>query len=381
MQMVHNLRTIPPHHPRFTQQPQRLITLHLQRRLVQIRIIRRLKLKVRTEILEPRRQIPTKLLRRMFGQLALRRSLHHHHRRMVRTDRQLHITPIRNRNRVVQRLDSRVPDLLVVVLRTLKDGPHLLRRLHIQLRRIPHPIRIVLHLPCRNTDQRVVRIVILFHQEVRIVIAHQRQIHLPRQLDHMRIDRVLQTDMVLQLQIKPRTILCTFKCIAMPDRNLARRLKVRLVPRLLILDHVPSNLRPKVTIDRDQPLRMRLQNLPVHPRLVVKPIDVRLGTQVEQVLPPLVVLREQHQVVPTIRDPCIGPIMPIPRRDIRLHTQNRLDPLLLRDVVELHRRVHVAVVRDRDRTHPKLFDPLDQLVRTIPTIEKRELRMQVQVYK
>ncbi len=55
--MIEDLAAVAPDHSRFAQHSKRLITLLFERRLIQIRIIRRVKLKVGTVILEPRSEI------------------------------------------------------------------------------------------------------------------------------------------------------------------------------------------------------------------------------------------------------------------------------------------------------------------------------------
>jgi hypothetical protein len=49
------------------------------------------------------------------------------------------------------------------------------------------------------------------------------------------------------------------------------------------------------------------------------------------------------------------------KRQVGFETQNRPDLLFFRLVVELPRRVHVAMVGDREAVHAKLLDMRNQL--------------------
>ena len=167
----------------------------------------------------------------------------------------------------------------------------------------------------------------------------------------------------------------------MPLRTLPRQLPVLLVPGALKVQQVFADFAAQVPIDRNQPLAVFAEQLPVNSRLVVEPREVRLAAQQQQVLPPLVVHREQHEVIPALAPAAVRPVRPrlARRRDIRLHPENRLDALGLARFIEGHGPEHVAVVGDRTARHPKLDEAIDQLLDLVATVKQRVLSVQVQV--
>ncbi len=224
----------------------------------------------------------------------------------------------------------------------------------------------------------------------------------------MLVDRVLLRDVVLELDVEPwrlarspgapptlhfvssslRLFLVfprgqapTAKRPLVPLRALNGKLPVLLVPGALVIQKVLADLRTKVPVDRDQPRAVLLKKFAIDPRLVVEPRQVRLGAQHQQVLPPLVVLAQEHQVVPALAATRIRPVLArlAGRRDIRLHAQDRLDPLLLAGLIDRHRPEDVAVVRHPHRRHAKLGHAAHQLVDAVPAVQQRVLRVQVQM--
>ena len=122
---------------------------------------------------------------------------------------------------------------------------------------------------------------------------------------------------------------------------------------------------------------MRLQELLVHPRAVVEALEVGGGGELEEVAVAGLVLGEQGQVVGeallrVLLEPRVG-------RDVPLHADDRLDPVLLGRLVELDGSVEGAMVRDRERFLAQGLRALQQRVDLRQAVEERVLRVRVEV--
>ena len=65
--------------------------------------------------------------------------------------------------------------------------------------------------------------------------------------------------------------------------------------------------------------------------------------------------------------------------DIRLDSQDRLDPILASDLIKLHRSKEIAVIGHSNRGHSKLLHTLDKRFNAIATIEQRIFGVQVKM--
>ena len=150
---------------------------------------------------------------------------------------------------------------------------------------------------------------------------------------------------------------------------------------------------PEAPGRRDNPLVVALEQLPVRPRLVPVPCEVGLRGQLEQVLVPAVVLRQQRQVViELVALICLpaGVVEPAPSqwplqaalaRHVGLDADDRLDTSFPGRLVEVQDPVHVAVVCDGDGRLAVGDGPFDDLVDPCRAVEHRELRVEVQMGK
>jgi hypothetical protein len=140
------------------------------------------------------------------------------------------------------------------------------------------------------------RIVVLGLQEVRVVVADQRQLEFLRKPDEVLVDRVLFRHMVLEFDEEAGLI--SAKCCGVPGCALDGRGPVLVVAAALVRQQVLADLAAEVAVDRDQALAVRREDLAVDPRLVVEALQKRGGAQVQEVVPACVVLRQQHEVKP-----------------------------------------------------------------------------------
>ncbi len=140
-----------------------------------------------------------------------------------------------------------------------------------------------------------------------------------------------------------------------------------------------------------RPLVVLLEQLPVHPRLVVVALEEREARQLDQVAVAGLVLGEQREVV--VELPATfgvaagvveattpgGALAAVVVRHVGLGADDRLDALAPALLVELERAVHVAVIGDADGGLP-VGDRLgDQLVEARRAVEHRELGVDVEV--
>ncbi len=241
-----------------------VITLFLEFRLFLV-VGRRVGVKwfereVGAERLEPRGEIGFVLVR-----AGLLRPHDAHDRRVV-AQFDIDIAPLGDGDRVVHGLRA-----------IAEQFAHLLGRFDEQLFRVAQAGLVGLDLAHRDAAQRVVRVPVLFQQEVGVVVADQRQIEFARQALQMRIDRLLLGHMALEFDEEPRlTVGRGLEGLGVPLRALDRVVPVRGVLGLLILDEVVREFRAEVAVDRDQPVEVAREEFLVDARLVVEAGEVRL---------------------------------------------------------------------------------------------------------
>ena len=73
----------------------------------------------------------------------------------------------------------------------VEELTHLLGTLDVELPRIVEPVLLVLRLAGRDADQRVVAVPVIGGEEVRVVVAHDRQVEVGRQAQDLLVDLIL----------------------------------------------------------------------------------------------------------------------------------------------------------------------------------------------
>ena len=282
---------------------------------------------------------------------------------------------------------ARVADGLGLVL--AEGLPHLRGRLHVQVAGVAHPRLVALDLAHRDAAQRVVRVPVVGGQEVRVVVAHQRDAQLFREPDRQRVDVALQLLLVL-LELQEEAGLAVL--VGPEDAQVPLGLLDRRVPVLLLLLAAPQVLhevvrdgRPQVAVDRDQPVAPLRERLVVHARLVVEALQEAVRGELPQVRPAGLVLGQQHQVEAAVGGARVllvaavrGPALQL-GGDVGLQPEDRLDPGLPRGVVELDGAEEVAVVGDRHGVHPQLLHAGDEAVDPVAAVEQGVGGVQVEV--
>ena len=273
----------------------------------------------------------------------------------------LHIAPVRDHRRVVDRL-----------LRIGKQFPHLQFALDIVLSSVvAHPV-LVGDFFCRlDTEQDVVRLGVLRVSVVDIIRGNQRYAELLAHAQQRRVDCPLVGNAVI-LQLK--------EIIALSETLL---ISLRGLLCLLIepFCQEPWHLARKTRGERDQALVILPQHLHIHARSVVIPLGKALADDLHQIGIARIVLRQQHEVVIPLIPAADLLVKARVRRDIDLAAEDRLDAVRLCLLIEINHAVHDAVVRDRRAVHAKLLDALDILPDLVGAVEQTILRMYMQMCK
>ena len=218
-----------------------------------------------------------------------------------------------------------------------------------------------------DAEQDVVRLVVALPQVVDVVGRDQRQVQLAGEREQALVDDLLLLDaLVLHLEEE----VARAEDVAQAGGRLERRL------RLLDLQRA-RHFAFQAAAQADQALRVLREQLLVDARPVVEAFGVAGRRQLDQVLPPLVRLGEQHQVIRLrlAARSCRTAAL----RDVDLAAEDRLEAAIPRMVVEHHRREHVPVLGDRQRRHLQLHRFVEQLVDAAGAVEQRELGVQVEM--
>ena len=129
-----------------------------------------------------------------------------------------------------------------------------------------------------------------------------------------------------------------------------------------------------------EPVRMRGEELLVHARLVVEPLEVGLRDELDEVPVARAVAREDGEVVGALVAAVLRPALSAaPRGDVELAAENRLDARLLRRLVEVDRAEEVPVVGERERGKVQVLRLLDEPLELGGAVEETVLRMDVEV--
>ena len=248
----------------------------------------------------------------------------------------------------------------------LERALHLLRRLDVQLLGlVPHPARIVERPPRGDGHQDLVRLRVLAADVVAVGGGDERQPFLAGERTDAVVDRKLFLQRVaLDLQIQ---------AVAEDGLQIAH-----LAPGLVHVapaDGARHRAR-HAGRQRDDAFVVRLQQRLVDARVVVETLGERLAAQVPEVAVSGLVLRQEHEVVP---HPLAAVAHPLVAGDVRLESDDRLDAVLLRLLVEIDHPEHVPVVGDRDRLHPRLGARFHQIREADGAVEQAVEGMQVQM--
>ena len=250
-----------------------------------------------------------------------------------------------------------------------EGAQHLLLGLDVELVGVhAHAVLVLQRLARLDAHQHLLHLGILAGQIVAVVGAHQRDVHLPRQLDEPGQHLLLLGDAVI-LQLDEEVAPSEDVQIA-----LGHGARVVLPPVQQQLGQVAR----QAGAHGDQALVVLLQQGIVHPRAVVVAPQPALAHQRGQVLIALLVLAQQNQVAVVAGD--AGLVVHV-RADVHLAADHRMDALGLGRTVEVQHAVHHAVVGDGAGLHAQLLQPLHQRLDAARAVQQRIFRVQMQVCK
>ena len=244
---------------------------------------------------------------------------------------------------------------------------HLLRRLEVELvAAVTHAVlvgEVALRL---DAEERVVGVGILMAQVVDVVGGHRLEAGLLGQLREPRQQLALLGQAgVLQLDVD---VLGAEQVRQAAD--LGQRCRVVAVAQ----QH--RRLAAHAAGERDKPLAVAAEQLPVGAWLVVVAFEIGSRRELDQVLVAGLVARQQREVRVALLD--AGAAVAV-RGDVELEPDDGLDPLVLGGAVELDRAAERAVIGERHRRHAQLLGPLDQLADPAGAVEQRVLAVHVEM--
>ena len=256
---------------------------------------------------------------------------------------------------------ERAPHRLVVAREVER---HLGRRLEEELVGVELPVVRVLQRVARlDAEQRLVRPRVLVAEVVDVAGRDQRQPGFPGELRQRRVDPLLDVEAgVLHLDVGR---------VAAEDLGEAVEVGARVVGPVL-LERL-ADAAGEAAGERDQALRVALEQLPVDAGLVVVALEVAGRGELDQVRVAGVVLGEQRQVRVAL------PLRPAVLGDVELAADQRLDADLARLAHELDRARERAVVGQRHRRHLELGRARRERGDAARSVEDRVLGVDVQV--
>ena len=254
------------------------------------------------------------------------------------------------RRRVLRQVDGAELEADVAALRDLERAPHrvlvpreverhLVGGLEIELVRVEAPaVRVLERVAGLDAEERLVRVRVLGRQVVDVAGGDERQLRLGGELDELGVDALLDVEAgVLQLDVG-----------GVAAEHLREPVEVGArVGGPVLLERLADAAR-EAAGERDQPRRVRLEQLPVDARLRVVALEVAERGELDQVRVAVVRLGEERQVRVAARAGAaiLG--------DVDLAAENRLHALLAGGLVEVDRTGERAVVGERDGGHLEL---------------------------
>ena len=279
------------------------------------------------------------------------------------------------RRRELRQVDVAELDLERAALGDLERAPHrvlvageverhLRRRLEIELVRVEVPVVRVLERVARlDAEERLVRVGVGGGEVVDVTGCDERQLRLGGELHELGVDALLHVEArVLELDVG-----------ALAPEDLRQPVEIRAgVGRPVLLERL-ADAAGEAAGERDQPLRVGLQQLPVDARLRVVALEEAERGELDQVRVALVRLGQERQVrvAARARVAVVG--------DVDLAADDRLDSLLSGLLVEVDRAGQRAVVGERDRGHLELGRPGGERRDAARPVEDRVLAVDVQV--
>ena len=223
------------------------------------------------------------------------------------------------------------------------------RALEVQTAIVVHPVGVVPILAESDAEQHVVSVVIGALEEVRVVRRDDGQPELIPEIE----DPLVELRLAFRLVRLHLEVVAALEQLGVPRRGLASG--VESVIHEMLRDFTGQAGRRD-----DQPFVVLGEQLAVDARLRIKAFGVCERRELDQILVPGHVPREQHQVVVCLRARRGSRLRPpVSWRDVRFHADDRFDLRFLGLLLELPGGVEITVIGDRQRRLLQLLGAFD----------------------
>ncbi|MPM71495.1 hypothetical protein SDC9_118460 [bioreactor metagenome] len=233
-----------------------------------------------------------------------------------------------------------------------------------------HPLRVADRLAHLDAHEHILQVGVGAGEIVGVVGGHQGNTGFPveaqKALDH----RALVGDaVVLQLQIIP---------VLAEDGPHLQRVGLRrlVIPR----QQQPGKLPGQTGGQGNKSPGVAAQQLQVHPGLAVKALGKAPADQRAEVVIPLPVAAQEHQV-PRLVIQLVHLVQPAPGGDVDLAANDGLNPGGLGRLIEVDDPVHHAVVGDGHGGLTQLLNARDQAADAAGAVQQRKLSMHMEMNK
>ena len=249
-----------------------------------------------------------------------------------------------------------------------EETMHLVGRLDVELLRIELEAVRIVHAACGlHAEQNLVSARVVVSDVVAVVGRDQRNVKLALHLVERLADRLVGLQaVVLNLE----------KEVALAEHLLEAAgglLRLVVLPCHQVLVHLAR----ETAGEADKALGVARKKFFRHARLAIEAMQRGLAGQADEVAVALFVFGEHQEVVVAARHLA----MIVGLGEIELAAEDRLDVLLLHRVEEVHRAVDVAVVGHGRGGLADLVQVRGQFIDVAGSIEKRVIRMQMEVGK
>ncbi len=245
---------------------------------------------------------------------------------------------------------------------------HLVGRLEIEvLRREAEAVGVREQVVRLDAEQRLVRLGVLGAQVVHVAGADDRKARVGGEREQAGVDALVLLDArVLQLDVD-----------VLAPEDLDEAVELLAGAGSVAGEQRLAGAPGEAARERDDAVGVLLEQRVVDARLVVVALEVAERAELDQVVVARGRLGQQREVVPVALRRVLARAAVVDEVD--LAAEQRLDPRLAGDAVELDRAGHRAVIGDPDRGHAELHRTLDELRDTAGAVQDRILGMDVQM--
>ena len=228
---------------------------------------------------------------------------------------------------------------------------HLLSGFVIEIPRFKtHPFCVIDFCLRLNTQQDVMGLNVVRVQVMAVVRRNQRNFGMLRKLQQLIVQsRLIRQCIGLDFQIET-PIVDIHVLLRLPDGVV----KCPAVRDQLVGSHQRAgDFTGKARGKRNEPFAVLAEQGFIHAGLIMEAVQEALGDKTNKVMVPLVVLRQQNQMVPDTGE--FGILIPVILGNVDFAPDDGFDAVTLACRIEISRAVQVAVIGNRGGRHPEIF--------------------------